>query len=85
METLKEKYKEVPEEKLLSWNRCERIEGKMEMVTKTGRKNDLLSEMVEKDLLKPAQGTNFMQHIHTAQWQQDQFALIQATLPESMY
>lgn len=64
LETLEESYKEIPQEKQLTWNRWERDKGKIGLVVKTGKKIDLLRELVDKDILNPAQGTTFLKHLH---------------------
>lgn len=81
--TLEEIYKDIPEDKELTWNRLERFEGKAVLVANTGGKQELLLELVETDILNPAQGTTFFKHLHTAQWQQTQFSLIKDNLPEN--
>lgn len=81
--TLEERYNDIPEDKELTWNRWERFEGKAVLVAKTGRKHELILELVETDILHPAQGTTFFKHLHTAQWQQTQFSLIKDNLPEN--
>lgn len=81
--TLEERYNDIPEDKELTWNRWERFEGKAVLVAKTGRKQELILELVETDILHPAQGTTFFKHLHTAQWQQTQFSLIKDNLPEN--
>ncbi|WAR24882.1 hypothetical protein MAR_038551 [Mya arenaria] len=71
MRSLSEYYKSVPEEKTLTW--CRWVYEKNDMgkskrvvVTKKGTKQECLKEFLEHDILKPAQGTNIFQHLHTA-------------------
>lgn len=88
LNTLKTYYGGIPPEKVLKWQRWEKrassYDGKMKriLVTKTGDQNMLLEEFVT-DITKPAQGTNFFLHIHTAFWQNEQFSFLKRNLPEA--
>ncbi|XP_060573349.1 LOW QUALITY PROTEIN: uncharacterized protein LOC132731228 [Ruditapes philippinarum] len=85
--TLKEFYNQIPEDKILTWNRWTNDTNsdngmvKKVVITEKGSKNKLIQEMVEKDIKKPAQGYTFFQHFFTAQWQNKQFKQIKANLP----
>jgi len=80
--TLETIYKNIPENKQLCWNRWQRGDKKTELVAKSGTRKDLLKELVEIDILKPSQGTTFLRHLHTAQWQLEQFSFIKENLPQ---
>ena len=80
LETLEDIYKEIPNDKELTWNKWERVDGKMLLVSCTGTKKELLNELVHANLKNPAQGTTFTKHIHTAQ-EQEQFSLVKENLP----
>ncbi|XP_052084922.1 uncharacterized protein LOC127722119 [Mytilus californianus] len=80
-------YNEIPENKVMKWSRWEKSTDsvtkkvKRIIVTKSGNKGTLLKEMVEEDIMKPAQGTTFIKHLHNAQWQNKQFSTLKNTLP----
>lgn len=85
---LQQFYNEIPENKVLKWNRWEKSTDsktkkvKRIIVIKSGNKGTLLREMVE-DIIKPAQGTTFFKHLHNAQWQNKQFSTLKNTLPQN--
>jgi hypothetical protein len=83
---LEQYYEEIPRDQVLKWSHWERsdVNGKPQkvIVNKTGTKNTLLQELVEKDIKKPAQGINFFQHVHNAKWQNAQFSKIKNELPD---
>ncbi|XP_041455380.1 uncharacterized protein LOC121408110 [Lytechinus variegatus] len=72
----------------VTWNHWERhtmTDGKSKRVlsTKHGTLGDLVGEF-RNDVLSPTQGLNFVQHLHTARWQQRQFQRIKDNLPDNV-
>ncbi|GFS13191.1 (S)-beta-bisabolene synthase [Elysia marginata] len=67
-----------------SWQHWERISvdgrTRLELLSKSGKLRDLLTEFVEKDLKQPAQGTTFVRHLHTFFWQFNQYADLKTSL-----
>lgn len=85
--TLKQFYLELDGKQNMTWNRWEKfVDGngfsKKIVVTKSGCKHDRINELVNEDILKPSQGTTFLRHIHTANWQNMQFSNIKNNLPD---
>lgn len=85
LKSVSEYYKSIPDGKVLTWSRWEyekQSEGKKRrvIISKEGVKEECIKELVELDLNKPCQGTNFFQHLHTAQWQTSQFNLVKSQL-----
>ncbi|WAR17806.1 VRTN-like protein, partial [Mya arenaria] len=86
LDTINQFYSDVPEDKEIYWGRWENKTSKdgrvkKALVTKKGKKDDLLHELVHLDVEKPAQGTTFFQHFHIASWQTQQFFNIKNNLP----
>ena len=82
---LSEFYEDIPENKILNSSRWikEERNGKTGriVVTERGNKHELIKEMVEKDILKPAIGFTFLQHLFTGNWQSMMFSNIKENLP----
>ena len=86
MKTLTEFYSGIGNQQV-SWNRWEKVKGndgkeKRVVITKKGTKDDLLMELVAKDIKKPSQGTTFFKHYFNAKWQTLQFQNMKKDLPD---
>ncbi|VDH99045.1 Hypothetical predicted protein [Mytilus galloprovincialis] len=77
-------FEDIPENKTLNWSRWvkEEKEGKTKgiVTTERGKKEELIKEMVEKDILKPALRYTFSQHLFTGNWQAMMFSQIKSKL-----
>ena len=78
---IRETFQAVDEEEQVSWKRWESGgpgNSRRELKTKSGVMSELVDELIM-DTIKPAQNTNFVNHLGSAHWQHQQYRNINTT------
>lgn len=80
---IRETFQAVDGEEQVSWKRWESGgpgTSRRELKTKSGVMSELVDELIM-DTIKPAQNTNFVNHVGSAHWQHKQYRAIKDNLP----